>query len=74
MKKMSERQEKLDKIINEINDNYGIGNGFVDENTDVDLFIKEFKHKFMVKYDLSDMLSFINESNNKSYIERLNEI
>lgn len=71
---MTERQKKLDKIVNEINDNYGIGNGFVDENTDVDLFIKEFKHKFTVKYDLSNMLSAINESNNKSYIEQLNEI
>lgn len=71
---MTERQKKLDEIVNEINDNYGIGNGFVDENTDVDLFIKEFKHKFTLKYDLSDMLSAINESNGKSYIEQLNEI
>lgn len=74
MKELTERQKKLEKIVNEINDNYGIGNGYVDENTDVDSFIKEFKHKFLVRYDLSDMFNAINESNNKSYIEQLNEI
>lgn len=40
---MTERQLKLEQIVNEIDDNYGIGNGYVDENTDVDEFVKEFK-------------------------------
>lgn len=30
---LSERQLKLSKIVNEIDEEYGIGNGYVDEST-----------------------------------------
>jgi hypothetical protein len=71
---MTDRQLKLEKIINEINENYGFGNGYVDENTDVDKFIADFKYKFLVHYDLSHILNTLNESNTKSYVEQFNEI
>lgn len=73
---MTGRQLKLQTIINEINNNYGFGNGYVNENTDVDKFIEDFKHKFLVHYDLSHILTALNESesNSKSYIEQFDEI
>ncbi len=71
---MNTRQEKLSNIINEIDEFYGFGSGFVNESTDVDKFISEFKEKFLIKYDLSAILSALNESTNKSYVEMLDEI
>ena len=71
---MTDKQLKLEKIINEIDELYGFGNGFIDKSTDVDKFIEDFKHKFLVKYDLSHILNIMNESTGKSYIEQLNEI
>ena len=35
MKELSKRQKQLEKIINEIDDNYGIGAGYISANTDV---------------------------------------
>ena len=74
MKELSERQKKLEKIVNDIDENYGIGNGYVDENTDVDLFIKEFKQELLIEHDFSDILKEINESSKKSYMELIDEI
>ena len=71
---MNDRQLKLQTIINEINENYGFGNGYVNENTDVDKFIEDFKHKFLVHYDLSHILNVLTESNSKSYVEQFDEI
>lgn len=71
---MTDRQLKLQKIINDINENYGFGNGYVDENTDVDIFIKEFKYKFLVHYDLSHILNVLTESNSKSYVDQFDAI
>ncbi len=71
---MTDRQLKLQKIINDINENYGFGNGYVDENTDVDIFIKEFKYKFLVHYDLSYILNVLTESNSKSYVDQFDAI
>ncbi len=71
---MTDRQLKLQKIINEINENYGFGNGYVNEQTDVDKFIEEFKYKFLVHYDLSHILNVLTESNSKSYVEQFDEI
>ena len=71
---MNDRQLKLQKIINEINENYGFGNGYVNENTDVDKFIEDFKDKFLVHYDLSHILNVLTESNSKSYVEQFDEI
>lgn len=71
---MTGRQLKLQKIINDINENYGFGNGYVDENTDVDIFIKEFKYKFLVHYDLSHILNVLTESNSKSYVDQFDAI
>lgn len=71
---MTERQLKLADIINEIDDNYGIGNGYVDENTDVDKFIEDFIYKFTIEHDLNNFINSINENTNKSYMEILNEI
>ena len=65
---MTDRQLKLQKIINEINESYGF------ENTDVDIFIKEFKYKFLVHYDLSHILNVLTESNSKSYVDRFDAI
>ena len=65
---MTDRQLKLQKIINDINENY------VDENTDVDIFIKEFKYKFLVHYDLSHILNVLTESNSKSYVDQFDAI
>ena len=71
---MTERQLKLADIINEIDDNYGIGNGYVDENTDVDKFIEDFKNELLVEHNFSNILNNINENFGKSYMEILNEI
>ena len=71
---MTDRQLKLQKIINDINENYGFGNGYVNENTDVDKFIEDFKDKFLVHYDLSHILNVLTESNSKSYVEQFDEI
>jgi len=71
---MNDRQLKLQTIINEINENYGFGNGYVNENTDVDKFIEDFKDKFLVHYDLSHILNVLTESNSKSYVEQFDEI
>ena len=71
---MTDRQLKLQTIINEINENYGFGNGYVNENTDVDKFIEDFKDKFLVHYDLSHILNVLTESNSKSYVEQFDEI
>lgn len=71
---MTERQLKLAQIVNEIDDNYGIGNGYVDENTDVDKFIEDFKNELLIEHDFSNILNNINESFGKSYMEILNEI
>ena len=71
---MNDRQLKLQTIINEINENYGFGNGYVDESTDVDKFIEDFKDKFLVHYDLSHILNVLTESNSKSYVEQFDEI
>ena len=68
---------KLIKIVDKIDDELGIGMGIViDENTDVDKYISDFLHKFTVEHDFTEMLSYINESENinKSLLEELNEI
>lgn len=67
---MTERQLKLEQIVNEIDDNYGIGNGYVDENTDVD----KFKKELLIEHDFSNILDNINENTGKSYLQILNEI
>ena len=71
---MTERQRKLEQIINEIDDNYGIGHGYIDENTDVDKFIEDFKNELLVEHNFSNILNNINENFGKSYMEILNEI
>lgn len=71
---MTERQLKLADIINEIDENYGIGNGYVDENTDVDKFIEDFKNELLIEHDFSNILNNINENFGKSYMEIINEI
>ena len=47
---MTERQLKLEQIVNEIDEMYGIGNGYVNENTNVDEFIKAFINKFRKRF------------------------
>lgn len=74
MKELTERQKKLEKIVNEIDDNYGIGIGYVSANTDVDDFIKNFKQELLVEHDFSDILKEINESSKRSYMELIDEI
>lgn len=71
---MTERQRKLEQIVNEIDDNYGIGNGYVDENTDVDKFIEDFKNELLIEHNFSNILNNINENFGKSYMEIINEI
>ena len=71
---MTDRQLKLQKIINDINENYGFGNGYVDDNTDVNKFISEFKYKFTKKYNLSHILNVLTESNSKSYVDQFDAI
>jgi antirestriction protein len=74
MKELSERQKKLEKIVNEIDDNYGIGVGYVTSETDVDEFIKNFKQELLIEHDFSDILEEINESYSKSYMELIDAI
>ena len=74
MKELSKRQKQLEKIINEIDDNYGIGAGYISANTDVDEFIKKFKQELLVEHDFSDILKEINESSKRSYMELIDEI
>ena len=74
MKELTERQKKLEKIVNEIDDNYGIGNGYVTSDTDVDLFIENFKKELLLEHDFSDILQSVDESTRKSYMEYIDEI
>ena len=46
----------------------------MDENTDVDKFIEDFKNELLVEHNFSNILNNINESFGKSYMEILNEI
>ena len=39
-----------------------------------DIFIKEFKYKFLVHYDLSHILNVLTESNSKSYVDQFDAI
>lgn len=71
---LTERQKKLELIVNEIDETCGFGNGYVDENTDVDKFIEEFIYKFTEDYNLKDFFEIITEDSGKSYMERFNEI
>ena len=71
------RISKLIKIVDKIDEELGIGMGIViDEKTDVDKYISDFVHKFTVEHNFTEMLSYINESENinKSLLEELNEI
>lgn len=74
MKELTQRQKKLEKIVNEIDDNYGIGIGYITIDTDVDTFIESFKQELLIEHDFSDILKEINESSKKSYIELIDEI
>jgi uncharacterized protein YpuA (DUF1002 family) len=74
MKELTERQKKLEKIVNEIDDNYGIGVGYITIDTDVDTFIESFKQELLIEHDFSDILKEINESSKKSYMELIDEI
>ena len=74
MKELTERQKKLEKIVNEIDDNYGIGIGYITIDTDVDTFIESFKQELLIEHDFSDILKEINESSKKSYMELIDEI
>lgn len=74
MKELTERQKRLEKIVNEIDDNFGIGSGYVTSETDVDEFIKNFKQELLIEHDFSDILEEINENYSKSYMELINAI
>ena len=74
MKELTQRQKKLEKIVNEIDDNYGIGVGYITIDTDVDTFIESFKQELLIEHDFSDILKEINESSKKSYMELIDEI
>ena len=74
MKELTQRQKKLEKIVNEIDDNYGIGIGYITIDTDVDAFIESFKQELLIEHDFSDILKEINESSKKSYMELIDEI
>lgn len=74
MKELTQRQKKLEKIVNEIDDNYGIGIGYITIDTDVDTFIESFKQELLIEHDFSDILKEINESSKKSYMELIDEI
>ena len=74
MKELIQRQKKLEKIVNEIDDNYGIGIGYITIDTDVDAFIESFKQELLIEHDFSDILKEINESSKKSYMELIDEI
>ena len=74
MKELTERQKKLEKIVNEIDDNYGIGIGYITIDTDVDTFIESFKQELLIEHDFSDILKEINETSKKSYMELIDEI
>ena len=74
MKELIQRQKKLEKIVNEIDDNYGIGIGYITIDTDVDTFIESFKQELLIEHDFSDILKEINESSKKSYMELIDEI
>lgn len=74
---MTDRQLKLIKMVDKIDEELGIGMGMtIDERTDVDKYISAFLHKFTVEHNFSEMLSYMNESENinKSLLEELNEI
>lgn len=72
--KLSKRQKKLELIVNEIDELFGLGNGFVNENTDVDKFIEDFIYKFTEDISLPELFDYISESTNKAYKESFNEI
>ena len=74
MKELTQRQKKLEKIVNEIDDNYGIGIVYITIDTDVDTFIESFKQELLIEHDFSDILKEINESSKKSYMELIDEI
>ena len=74
MKELTQRQKKLEKIVNEIDDNYGIGIGYITIDTDVDTFIESFKQELLIEHDFSDILKEINASSKKSYMELIDEI
>jgi hypothetical protein len=71
---MTERQLKLEKIVNELDELYGVGNGYIYDDTDVDIFIAELINLLTKTLDLGFILDNLNESRSKSYLEMLNEI
>lgn len=78
---MTNKQLELIKLMNDIDDDLGIGLGIqITEKTDVKEYIEMFLKEFTIDNDFTDLLSipdeFINESNikcSKSFLEKLNE-
>lgn len=75
---MTKRQLNLKQLMIEIDDELGIGLGIkINETTDVDNYIKLFLQEFTIDHDFTDLLSiqdYINESESKSLLEKLNGI
>lgn len=75
---LSERQTKLKQIMNEIDEELGIGIGIkITDTTDVSEYVRLFLQEFTIDHDFTELLSiqdYINESESKSLLEKLNEI
>lgn len=68
------RIQKLQQLMDLIDEAFGIGLEEITENTDVDDYIKRFIQTFTVEFDMNAELCEINESIGTSYVEKLNEI
>ena len=74
MRELTERQKKLEALVNEIDDTCGFGIGFVDGNTNVDKFIKDFIHQFTKVIRIPEFFDQVAEGSRKTYWERFHEI
>ncbi len=68
------RIQKLQQLMDLIDEAFGIGLEEITENADVDDYIKRFIQTFTVEFDMNAELCEINESIGTSYVEKLNEI